>query len=249
MAIRIFDLYEQFRGRINEHQGGHARISDFIQWVIEAQMEIYNGHIERFQKTQKISDEITPFLQSFNVLVSANSGTMWDLVKKPAGYENFAAARIVKIGGKSCGCKGLSDVDEGEIVDGKCGVYYDEDELAEARLKQDMDTCELPIELVDNDRWGAVCNHPRKRVTCKTPKMTQYSGGFKIYPKGCGTTVIMDFFRLPVNPVYNYTVINPQQENEYFQYVAAGSVDLEWSEQLLPTFLNILIAKYERFIA
>lgn len=247
--INIFSLYEDFRGRVNAHQGGHIRPLDFVSWVHEIQMDIFNDRVKDFQKTQKIADEITPFLESVNVLISNVSGSSWDLVTKPKGYENYASSRIVKKGGVSCGCKDVKEFNaNGEEEKGVCKAYVDEDELAELKMASDAQNCEVSISLVDNDRWGSICSHPRKKPTCSSPKMTQYGSGFKIAPKGCATSIIMDFFRKPIKPIFNYTVINPQQENEYYQFVQLGSVDLEWSEQLLPLFMAKLMDKYATFV-
>ena len=247
--INIFSLYESLRGRVNAHQGGHIRPSDFIDWVHEVQIDLFNDRVEDFQKTQKIADEITPFLDSFNVNISNVSGSNWDLVAKPIGYSNYASARIIKKGGISCGCKGLTEIDnDGAETKDKCLAYIDEDEAIELKNNSDKENCEVGITLVDNDRWSSICKHPRKKPTCDSPKITQYGKGFKIVPKGCATSIIMDFFRTPKKPVFNYTVINPQQENEYYQFVQAGSVDLEWDEQLLPLFISKLMDKYATFV-
>lgn len=245
--IGIFSIYQDFLSRANVHQGGHVPPTVFTRWLHEIQMDIYNDRIEQFQKSQKLSDEITPFLDSINVIVTHVSGQFYDLVKKPVTYENFSSARVVKKDGQSAGCKDLKEYD-GEEVEGKCQTYVDPDEQAKLRLEAGKNDCEIDIELIDNDRWAAICSHPRKKLTCATPKMTQYSGGFKLAPKGCAMNIIMDCFRLPKKPIFNFTVINPQQENEYYLYVAAGSQDLEWSEQLLPTFIAKLLDKYAIFV-
>lgn len=256
--IDIFELYQQFNGSVNSHQGGFVPPRIFTEWVQEINILAYNERIEEFQKTQQKSDQITPFLDSINVVVSNVAGATWDLVAKPQNlkngtpypYENYGSARIIKINGESVGCKGLKEFCDGKEVtgSGKIKRYVDPDELEKTILDAGKNNCEIGIELVDNNRWGAICTHPRKKLTCANPKMTQYSGGFKISPKGCATSIIMDFFRMPVKPVYNFIVINPQQENEYFQYVAAGSVHLEWSPQLIPYFISKLMDKFATFV-
>jgi len=247
MPIGVFDCYQDFLSRANVHQGGHVPPTVFTRWLHEIQMDIYNDRVADFQKTQKLSDEITIFLESINVIVTNVSGQFYDLVKKPTGYENYASSRHVIKDGKSAGCKGLKECDGVEVKD-QCQTYVDPDEIATLRLEAGKDNCEVAIELVDNSRWSSICNNPRKKLTCQTPKLTQYSAGFKLAPKGCMTNIIMDFFRLPKKPIFNFTVINPQQENEYYLYVALGSQDLEWSEQLLPTFMAKLLDKYAIFV-
>ncbi len=247
--ISIFALYEQLKGAVNSHQGGHIRPYDLIDWTHRVQMEIYNDRIEAFQKTQKIADEITPFLESVNVIVSNSSGQSWDLIGKPPGYENFASARIIKNkNGDSCGIEGAKEYKDGEETKQECKAYVDPDDLVLLQQNNGSQNIELPVQMVDNDRWSAISSHPRKKPTCSNPKITQYAGGFKMMPKNCATSIVMDFFRLPVRPVFNYTIINQGLENEYYQFNPIGSVDLEWSQQLLPEILSKLIDKYSIFV-
>lgn len=248
--INIFELYQALQGRVNSHQGGHIKPSNFVQWAHETQMNIYRERIADFQKTQLISDDITGFLQSANVLLKNVAGSGWDLITKSPEYGNYASSRIIKKGGVSVACNGLEDFDcDGNKITGekKCGRYVDPDEAEIAIQQAGKNDCELPIELVDNSRWSAICTHPRKKVTCASPKMTQYGSGFKIAPKGCATSIIMDFFKVPTKPVFNFIIINPQSEGEYIQFVPAGSVNLDWPESLLPEFLSRLMNKYAAF--
>lgn len=246
--ISIQKLYEDCLGSLNTHQGGHIRPRTFVEWVNDIQIEIYNDLVADFQINQSISDKLFPFLKSTNVLLTNNSNSPFDIIKYPADYQNFSSARIIKKGGISCGCKSNESINSnGEVVDNTTCKFVDEDELDQLRFKNDKDNCELPIQLVDNDKWSAICSHKTKMPTERSPKITQFSGGFKISPKGCASAIVLDYFRLPIRPIFNFTVINPNQEGEYYQYEPSGSVDLEWSEKLIPEFLSKLQTKYSIF--
>jgi hypothetical protein len=246
MMINIFDLYQQFISKANVHQACHARPRDFVNWAHESQLELFNELVEDFQKSQIISDRITVFLDSVMVAVIPQSQQFWDLIKLPANYQNITSARIIKKNGQTCALKGVKQIDESGEKE-FCNVYIDPDEMESLKIEQSSNLCEIPIEIIDNNRWSAICNHPRKKITCETPKMTQYTNGFKIAPKGCTTGVIIDFFRKPEKPVFNFQVTNPNQENEYYEYIEQGSKHLEWSEQLTPILLDKIIDKYYKF--
>lgn len=247
--IGIFALYEKVRGRFNVHQGGHIQPSKFVEWVDDSQIELFNALVADYQKTQVMSDKITTFLVSANIIITSKTGNPWDLVKKPDGYEYFASARVIKKENEFVGCSNLKDYDNsGKLIDkGQC-KYVDPDELEQMRRENDLATSEIPIRLVDTDRWGSVTQHPRKKPTPDAPIITQYSEGYKIAPKGFATAIIMDFFRRPVKPIFNFTVLNPGTEAEYIQYVPTGSVDLEWPETAIDDLVKNIWEKYAMFV-
>lgn len=249
--IGVFAFYQKILRVFNVHQGGIFKPSTYIELVDDAQMEYFNELVEEFQKTQVISDKLTPFLDSANIVITSKSGHPWDLVVKPPMYEYFASARIIKKSGSACLCKDLGTFNENgkeikTVDESKC-KYIDPDEIAELRLENDKENCEVPIRLVDNDRWGSIYNHKRKGPSCDKPIITQFSGGYKIAPKSCSNAIIMDFFRRPIKPVFNFTVINPGLENEYIQFNPIGSVNLEWSETVIEPLMLKIQKKYAIF--
>lgn len=248
--IDIFKLWERFCGKVNTHQGGHARPNrNFLGWVNDIRLEIFEEEYKAWEKSQIITDRMSPFLRSVNVVVAGVSNQMWDLVKLPADYAHFASARQWKRGQEPCGCTGCDTIDSTTGKKSECKItVLDADEVELAKINEDSKICESSIDKVDNARWSALCSHktlsPQKTGE---GKCTQYDGGLKIAPKGLGI-IILDYFRLPIEAKFNYDILNPNTENEYIQYNPNGSQSLEFSELLIPEFLDRLQIKYAGFI-
>lgn len=247
--IDIFELYEKCVGKVNTHQGGHIRPNrNFVDWVNDIRLEIFEELCAEYEKTQMISDRLSPFLKSKNIIVSGVSNQMWDVVKLPADYEHFASARIWKRNDVACGCFTCGTIDGATGEDAACKNWMDADDIAKAKEESDSQIVEISIEKIDNNRWGAVCSH-RTLSPQKTgkPKCTQYEGGLKLAPKGTGV-IILDYFRLPQKATFDYTILNPNTETEYIQYNASTSKKLEFTELLIPEFLDRLQKRYGTFV-
>lgn len=247
--IDVFQLYEKLCGKVNTYQGGHVRPNrNFLNWVNDIRLEIFEEEIAAWEKTQIITDRLSPFLKTVNIVVSKVSNQMWDVVKLPADYEHFASLRIWKNKESACGCKSCETIDGATGKKTSCEFLLDEDEMAMAREQQDGDLCEIAVDKVENMRWSAICNH-RTLSPQKTgiPKTTQYDGGLKIAPKGTGI-VILDYFRLPAPATFAYTIINANTEDEYIQYDEPNSKKLEFTELLIPEFLDRLQKRYGTFV-
>jgi hypothetical protein len=232
--ISIKDLYTEIQGRVNSHQNGHLKPSDFENWVHESQMELFNDLVQLFQKTQQISDLITPFLTTEKIPITSQKGTFYDIVQTPKEYENFATARVIK--------SKLSEKNDGE-----CQQLKDLDEIELIQKEKEKQLISIPIDLVDNDRFDSIHKHPRKGASADKPKMTQFTGGFKILPKSTFLFIEIDFFKSPIKPKYNFTVINPGSENEYKQFNPIGSQDINWTEKAKPQIIPKIIEKFAIF--
>lgn len=249
MAIDSFKLWEKLCGKVNTHQGGHVRPNrNFMDWVNDIRLEIFEEEYKAWEKSQIITDRLSPFLKSINIVVTGVSNQMWDLVKLPADYEHFSSARIWRRDGEPCGCNTCDTIDGATGEKTKCNFLLDADEMELAKIEADSRLCEISIDKVDNARWGAICKHktlsPQKTGI---PKLTQYDGGLKIAPKGTGI-IILDYFRLPKPATFEYTILNPNTEQEYIQYNAVTSIPLEFSELLIPEFLDRLQKRYGTFV-
>lgn len=247
--ITSFQLWEKFCGKVNTHQGGHVRPNrNFIDWVNDIRLEIFEEEYKAWEKSQIITDRMSPFLRSVNIVVTGVASQMWDVVKLPADYEHFSSARIWKRGDEACGCNDCETIDGKTGQKTECKFVLDKDEMELARQEADSKLCEISIDKVDNARWASLCNHktlsPQKTGV---PKCTQFDGGLKIAPKGTGI-IILDYFRLPREATFAYTITNPNTENEYIQYDANNSVTLEFSQLLIPEFLDRLQKRYGTFV-
>jgi hypothetical protein len=232
--IDLFVLWEKFTSGVNTHQGGHARPHrEFTSWVNDISKEIFEEKFKNgWQKSQKITDDIgQPFLKSEPLPLTAGSVT-YDLLAYPSDYGHFSSCRIFHKEGSNAGEKvECSKRDSPDVAEEH---YYE---------NQDENLCEKTIDLIDNRRWGALCEHKTKKPSFEKPYMTQTNGGFKISPKGVGY-VVLDYLRLPKEATFSYTV-GPDDQIIYNQ---AGSQPLEWSELLIPEFLARLSTKYGKRI-
>jgi hypothetical protein len=241
--IDVFDLYERFCGKVNTHQGGHARPHrNFLNWVRDINVTLFKEYYKVFEKTQNVSDVLTPFLRSRNVVITGRPGQMHDLIRKPADYERLAHIRIYYRGGITLGKRGLDTCNcEGQPTE--CPAYVDDDLQEMLQANADAELKEITAEKLDNGRWGALAARVSKKASVTNPKVTQYDEGLKILPKGLGV-VILDYFRLPATPTMNYTIIDEGLETERIQYNRATSQPLEWSETLIDEILSRLEIAY-----
>lgn len=247
--IDSFQLYEKLIGKVNSHQGGHVRPHrNFLDWVNDIRLEIFEEEYRAWEKNQIISDRLSPFLKSMNIIVTGVSNQMWDVVKLPVDYEHFASARIWKRGDEACGCNSCATIDGSTGKEAACKFVLDDDEIQKMKEETDGQLCEISIDKVDNARWGAICKHatlsPQKTGI---PKCTQFDGGLKIAPKGTGI-IILDYFRLPTPATFDYTILNAGLENEYIQYNSVTSKKLEFTSLLIPEFLDRLQKRYGTFV-
>jgi hypothetical protein len=247
--ITLFDLWEKFTGKVNTHQGGGVRPNrNFVQWVNDISLAIFEEEYQAWEKSQVISDRLMPFLVSMNVIVNPTGGQLWDIVKVPANYEHFSSARVIRKNGNSCGDSELVTVDGRDgCTEVKCDLYIDADEKKLLQQKADNKLKEITIEKIVNNRWAGLLDHESDKPSWDKPACTQYDGGLKVAPKGLGV-IILDYLRLPVKGTFAYTIVDAGLETEYIQYDDGNSVPLEWSQTLINEFINRLKKDYGTFV-
>jgi hypothetical protein len=247
--ITSFDLWEKFIGKANTHQGGHVRPHrNFINWVNDISIAIFEEEYQAWEKTQVISDRLMPFLRSTNIVVTAVGGQMWDVVKLPKEYEHFSSARIIRRNGEACGDGALPTVSGSDgCTETRYKEYIDEDEKKMLEQKADESLKEVVITKVKNNQWASVLDHEFDRPNFENPKCTQFDGGLKLAPKRLGV-IVLDYLRLPQKCTFAYTIVNAGLETEYIQYDPDNSKPLEWSETLINEFVNRLKKDYGTFV-
>lgn len=97
---------------------------------------------------------------------------------------------------------------------------------------------ERPVELVENKAWGEVIASELMPPTKIFPKYTEFANEYRFLPRDIGI-VMLDYWREPVKPIWNYTTVNNKQV-----YTPTGSVDFEWA----PAFLNAVASIYLQLI-
>lgn len=244
--IGINKLWMTFIAQVNTWQGGFwSPQANFTEAVNDIQNELMNDKVAKWQESQILTDEVSPFLETVNVKLVTNSNRPYDTAILPPNYVHYSSARVIIINDEGCGCKDKKDIDgqTGCIVE--CSAdnkYIDPDTiLLEEKHAQD-EICEGQVKIIDNQRWAALCDSFTKRPTISKPAITLFAGGIKVYPKHVGI-IIMDYFRKPAEAVFNYT-LGP---NDEIIFDPNGSIDLEWPESVQPEFIARLMKKYAMY--
>lgn len=97
---------------------------------------------------------------------------------------------------------------------------------------------ERPVELVENKAWGEVIASELMPPTKIFPKYTEFAGEYRFLPRDIGI-VMLDYWREPIKPIWNYTIVNNKEV-----YTSTGSVDFEWGAFAL----NAVAANYLKLI-
>lgn len=241
--IDLYELYLLATATFNTQQNGHLRPErNFMAWVNDISIELFNELCDEWEKTQSISDALSiPFLKSINVPLLANDRKSYDILPYPEDYGRFSSARIfLKTDNKGIVCKGLQTMD---VSTGKCTVWKDEDDLAKEARNAGNEYREIPIKKIDNARWGSVQDHRMLGPTPTRPYLTQYQNGFKVAPRNVGV-IIFDYLKNPGPAILDYTINTDGTIN----YDQSGSTQLEWTKLVQPTIIARLKKRYGSFI-
>jgi hypothetical protein len=226
---------------VNVQQNGQVPPSVFNTWYNEVSDWLFKKLAEEYQLNQVMSDLLSPYLVPVNVLITAMPGENWGRAPYPTDYQYFQSAAILRQRDEEkCFLKQDLPIIDG---DGKSKRFEDED-IAAMKVKFAGENVEeRPVQLIDTQRWSNCLNHARKKPTWKDPKITQYNAGFKVSPKGL-TSLVLYYLKTPKKSVFNYTI----SAQDILIYDSLTSVQLEWSDQVLPMFLPELQKKYAAYI-
>lgn len=239
----LFDLYQKTIALVNTAQGGLLRPQvNFENWLATINTELFRDMFGEYEKSQQLSDEYKlPFLKTLNVVVTPVPGAAYDVFAYPSNYEYFSSCRILMRKGnvfcptsKCSFLKGEDKNGRGKIVE-----WLDDDVKELRALAEGGDSTEIPVELIDNQKFGSALGHLTKGPTLQEPKITQFDGGFKIAPKGIGI-IVLDYLKTPTRPVFAYTA----GPSDTVIYNGPGSTQLDWSSIVENEFLSRLAMKY-----
>lgn len=232
MTLDVFDIWQKLMSLCNVQQGGQIRPqTDFQNWYNAVNTMLFHAKCSKFQLGQQVTDELSPFLTTKAVLVTAG------YVVLPADYAYLADVRIIRQKDENV-CNSLQQL---PIIDGtgKSRKFVDPDYAKMVQAYAGMNLVEKTVNVIDNQQWGDCLNHARKGPTWNNPKATQNEGGFKIAPVGI-QAVVLDYFHTPRNAIFAYTV----GSGDIVQYNSAGSTQLEWTSVIENEFLAELQKKY-----
>ncbi len=95
---------------------------------------------------------------------------------------------------------------------------------------------EVEVKPVKNESWGNIQVSQLLQPSRRFPKYQELASTFLILPRTVGT-VTLDYFKTPVAPIWNYTVVSNRPV-----YNPTGSVDFEWGSFALNNVASIYLS-------
>jgi hypothetical protein len=220
----------------NTHQSGFFRpVRDFMPAVNAISQELFNTLSKHLEKNSRITDMLIPFARRMNVVVEQTNSI--DFGPYPKDYSCFSSARILMQKELPCVDKSCEALKNGECIPAE--------DLADF-FPVVSEYTEVEITDVSDSKFASAVKHVTKRPTTESPIGTRIAEGYQIYPRGIGV-ILMSYYRNPAPAVMDYTV-RVSGVDEYIDYKKASSVQLEWSQQMVPAFLYKLSMRYGLFV-
>lgn len=237
--IDLFDLYNSFTSVVNSHVGGWFRPqTDFTKRCNDISKKLWVKWTREAEKSQEAKDNLMPFLRSKNIIVSTSGP--YGKFGPPKDYGRFASSRIIVAGDK---CLPDKSVDNGKCEQGN---FKSQEELTD----EYFDNIEqIDVELIDDQKWGAVNSHLTKKPTLSKPKIRQIDNGFEVAPRKV-SVIVLDYYVEPKEAtfVYDKTPGNVQTgSGDQIIYDSKNSDPLEWPATVRNEFLNELAISYGIF--
>jgi hypothetical protein len=264
--IDIFDLWEEFIGSVNTHQGGSVKPHrNFTKWLHTISLGLYEEKFQAWGKGQKILDDLSaPFCKSVNLQIKAVSGAGYGIANFPDDYGHFDAVRFYLYKGKPAplpdlpiyNCLGSVEKPDTRpsYIDEEVWEYMQAEKKAtqarEGKPISENAPLEAPIDKINSDRWGAMLTHRRNKPTLERPKVNQHGKGLRVAPAQVNI-LVLDYLKKPAAPVFKYKTVagDPRTgEGDIMVYDRQASTQLEWSELVRGEFINRLETKYGKYI-
>jgi hypothetical protein len=244
--IDLFDLYNRFCSDNNTFQGGLFRPErDFERAVNSISQDLHVEYTNQAEKTQKITDELSVFLKSANIITSAFQNYV--LISYPKDYGAYSSARILVHKDSTIEDTSMNTYDNGELTY-DCTKETEDQKQKRIELYKDG-IAEQPIYKIENSKFGSLLTHRTKAPSFSNPAMTQYENGFKIAPRQI-SVVVLDYYVKPkyAKFIYDIATGNPQTgSGDYIIYNQNLSGKLEWRESMIPEFLKRLSEVYSKY--
>jgi len=234
MPIPVCQLWEDFKSRENTWQGGHVRPASFVSWLHEVQIEMQNELIKSLGNNQTVTDNLRSHSKS--VQIPVKQFITGGVIPYPKDYRRILSLRYFtkKQNGTGYMCSDLPLMDK----EGNCKPLTEE-EKAEAKNTEEL--CENSIEIVDNQRWGSICEHELIGPSMEFPYATQLDSGFKILPKKIGY-VVLDYIAIPERPVFKFS-----RDARHNITCLPASTSIKWGEEMIPEIMARLKIRYSAF--
>lgn len=238
--IDLFDLYNSFKSVVNSHVGGWYRPqTDFTKRCNDISKKLWVKWTRQAEKAQEVKDNLLPFLKSKNIIV-ATTGP-YGRFSIPKDYGRFAAARII-VANDTC-------YPDKSVNNGQCeqGEFKTQQELTDEYFDS---VKQYDVELIDDQKWGAVNSHLTKKPTLLKPKIREIDNGFEVSPRKV-SVIVFDYYVEPKEATFVYTISPGDVQSgsgDQIIYDENNSQKLDWPATVRNEFLNELASSYGLFI-
>jgi hypothetical protein len=237
--IDLFDLYQSFKSYTNTFVGGWFRPqTDFTKRCNDISRKMWVRWTREAEKSNEVRDNLMPFLKSKNIIVSTKGP--YGRFDAPKDYGRYATSRII-VANDTC-------YPDTSVDNGNCegGAIKTQEELTE----QYYDSVEqIDVELIDNQKWGAVNAHKTKMPTLSKPKIRQIDNGFEVAPRKV-SVIVLDYYVEPKEATFLYTISPGNVQTgagDQIIYDEKNSKKLEWPATVRNEFLIELGESYGIF--
>lgn len=197
--VSINTVYQRVQQLMNKSQvGGYLSPTEFNNYANMANLGLLNVEYDQFQKTQKITDRLSSFIDKKQSYAN-NKGEM----AYPSDYFYFVALRTY-------------DRDSYMVLVKECGDI-------QPTINDYRKLPQVAIKTLDNDKLGIRNQSALYRPNYNFPIAIFYTDYIQILPIDLGVTVI-DYIKKPVTVVWNYT----NDAYGLPVYTSTGSVNFEW---------------------
>lgn len=236
--IDVYSLWLDFQSEVNTSLNGWFRPeTDFIKAVNVVSLKLWNKWTNQAEKSEEEKAKLAAFLKSKNIPVNS-AGGYYGIAKKPAGFGRFASAGLI--------VHNDSTIPSREVDGGECEGFKTQEEITDEYYDNIK---EIKVQMIDNQRWRAYCEHLTKGPTLEKPGITQINDYFRVAPRKV-SVVVIDYYVEPKPATFKYTLTpgNVQTgSGDMVVYDANASQKLEWPEQVRPEFLEELKSYYINF--
>lgn len=231
-------LYNSFSSLVNTAQGSWFRPqTDFIVQANDVSIEVWNTLTVKAEKSQQEKDYLRNFLKTKNIIVTSQNN-FYGILKVPAGYERFSAARLI--------VHKHTTLPDKAVDGGKCDGLKTTEEIKDEYYN---DISQSEIDLIDDKNWAACLEHLKKMPTLKKPKMLQIEDGFRVAPRTV-SVVVLDFYIKPQVATFEYSLSPGNEQTGAGDDIIynTNSKPFDWPLSVVPEFLWRLAQRYGIFI-
>ena len=202
MAVSIDTIYKRVQALANKSAvGGWLNPAEFNEYSNMASLSIVNQQFQIFQKLQRVTDILSPFVKRKQTWINSSNG----LIQFPSDYLYFINLRTYRRD------KYLEVIKE-------CGEEA-------PTIKDFAKVPQIPIKLIDSDKLAVLNQSDKYMPNYEYPYAEETSSGFYVYPLDLGYT-LFTYIKQPVTVIWSYTT----DAFGLPVFSQTGSVDFEFED-------------------